>query len=63
VPALALGYVVGDLLWGSEFSGVIAAMAAYPLYIATFKALAWQRRRAFDRDELAPLIERIATER
>jgi len=60
LPALALGYIVGDAMAPFEFSGLVFAMVAFPLWGATFSLLTWQRRRAFERDELEALGKRLA---
>jgi hypothetical protein len=58
-PAIALGYVVGDLAAPFEFAGLVFAFGAYFVWLAVFMFVTWQRRTAFRRDEVIPLLARL----
>jgi hypothetical protein len=53
-PAIALGYVIGDLAAPFEFAGMVFAFGAYFVWLMVFMFLSWQRRTAFQRDEIVP---------
>ncbi len=58
--AIALGYVIGDLAAPFEFAGLVFMFGAYFVWLGVFIFLSWQRRTAFRRDEVVPLLARIA---
>ena len=58
--AIALGYVIGDLAAPFEFAGLVFAFGAYFVWLAMFIFFCWRRRTVFRRDEVVPLLARIA---
>jgi hypothetical protein len=58
--AIALGYVIGDLAAPFEFAGLVFAFGAYFVWLGLFMLLSWRRRTVFRRDEIMPLLARVA---
>ncbi len=48
VPALVLGFVVGDLVVATEFSGALAVFVALAVWGGLMKFLTWHRSGAFE---------------
>jgi len=59
VPAIVLGYVFGGLAIASEYSGVLAAMAAPLIWIGILKLLKYLVHVRFIGSQINPLAKRL----
>ena len=59
VPAVLLGYVIGDLAVGSEYSGAIGGLIAMPVWEILYRVLL-SHRLTFARHQLNPLAKSVA---
>ncbi len=58
VPALVLGFVIGDLVVASQYSGVLAVFVAYPVWAGVMKLLFWLRAGALG-EQLTALAKQL----
>lgn len=62
VPAIVLGYIVGNWIALFEFFGVLCMFIAMPVYGASLSAIAGWRRGKFRYDEVRPTMLALAGE-